>query len=155
MTNQFWVIIWKDFLNYVVSYHLVRSRRNDYRCRTCSWPNTQVINLDYCCFTGGEQVGGIIHHIKSLRCCFGLVFVRLDVVKYPQGSNQMVCVCVCFFNVKGKPMHCQQSIKRKCEEGEDRNGVWLLVTCPDKLRQVVFFHYLHIRFHFCPIGRTN
>lgn len=83
---------------------------------TFSLVNRQVITTDYCHFKGKAQIRSVIHHIKSFTAVFGFVYVRLDVVKYPQGSNQV-------FKVKGNSLHYRQSIKKSKSGDCNRVGL--------------------------------
>lgn len=55
---------------------------------------------------------GVVHHIKSFAAV--VLYVRVDAVKCPQGSNQV-------FKVKGNSLHSTQSIKKS--NGGDCNRV--------------------------------
>lgn len=78
--------------------------------------SSQDFTVDYCSFRGKIGTGSAIHHIKSFTPASGSVYVRVDVAKYPQGSNQV-------FKVKGNSPHYRQSIEKSKSGDCNRVGL--------------------------------
>lgn len=96
------------YLNYTIMFYALNRFHNapTERVHSCYSPlNRQDFTVYYCHFKANIHTESVVHHIKSLSAVFGSVYVRVDAVKYPQGSNQV-------FKVKGNSVHYRQSIKK-------------------------------------------